>query len=325
MDPLQLAAILKDHKSYIQTHNYPDPDAVASAFGLQNFLKQHGVDAQICYDGTVRTLSTKKMFRVFGIDVLASDKIAEMTPEDYIVTVDSQKYNANITDFIGDEVACIDHHPTYIACDYQYKDVRQVGACATLIAEYFYRTGTPMTAAVAAALAYGIKMDTNDFIRGTTNLDIDMFSYVYKLADVEKIGTMYKNVMELSDLQAYGAAIDNIKIRDGVGFACIPLDCPDALIAVISDFILSLNVVDLAVVYAVRKDGVKFSVRSEIAAIDAGNLIHSVLEEYGNGGGHQAMAGGFIPAENLHKIPAGLCVIEEAFMQQVDQMKRGIL
>ncbi|MCI9123877.1 MAG: DHH family phosphoesterase [Eubacterium sp.] len=325
MDPFQLVAILKGHKSYIQTHNYPDPDAVASAFGLQSFLKQHGVDAQICYDGTVRTLSTKKMFQVFGIDVLASDKIAEMTPKDYIVTVDSQKYNANITDFIGDEVACIDHHPTYIACDYQYKDVRQAGACATLIAEYFYRTGTTMTKTVAAALAYGIKMDTNDFIRGTTDLDIDMFSYVYKLADVEKIGTMYKDVMELSDLQAYGAAIDNIRIRDGVGFACIPLDCPDALIAIISDFILSLNVVDLAIVYAVRKDGVKFSVRSEIRAIDAGSLVHSVLEEYGNGGGHQAMAGGFIPAENLQKIPAGLCVIEEKFMQQAEQMKRGIL
>ena len=83
--------------------------------------------------------------------------------------------------------------------------------------------------------------------------------------------------------------------------------------------------VDLAIVYAVRKDGVKFSVRSEIRAIDAGSLVHSVLEEYGNGGGHQAMAGGFIPAENLQKIPAGLCVIEEKFMQQAEQMKRGIL
>lgn len=52
MNPLQLVELLKGHKNYIQTHNYPDPDAVASAFGLQNFLRQHGVDAQICYDGT---------------------------------------------------------------------------------------------------------------------------------------------------------------------------------------------------------------------------------------------------------------------------------
>lgn len=325
MNPLQLVELLKGHNNYIQTHNYPDPDAVASAFGLQYFLKQHGVDAQICYDGTIDKLSTKKMFEVFGIEILQADEIKEMTEEDYIVTVDSQKYNANLTDLIGDEVACIDHHPTYIECIYQYKDVRQAGACASLVAEYFYQTGTQMSESVAAALAYGIKMDTNDFIRGVTNLDIDMFAYVYKQADVDKIETMYNNVLELSDLQAYGAAIDNIHINQGVGFACIPLDCPDALIAIISDFILSLNVVDVSVIYAVRKDGIKFSVRSERKDIDAGKLIAAVLHNYGNGGGHQAMAGGFIPKENLDRLESLHGHIEKGFMNQIQVMKRGSL
>ena len=108
MNPLQLAELLRGHKNYIQTHNYPDPDAVASAYGLQSFLRCHGVDAQICYDGTVENLSTKKMFQVFEIDVLTADKIKDMTKEDYIVAVDSQKYNANLTDLLGNEVACID-------------------------------------------------------------------------------------------------------------------------------------------------------------------------------------------------------------------------
>lgn len=319
MNPLQLVQLLNGHKSYIQTHNYPDPDAIASAYGLQYFLQQHGINAMICYDGDAGKLSTRKMFEVFGIDVLPAEKIAEMTEQDYIVTVDSQKYNANLTDFIGDEVACIDHHPTVVECEYAYKDVRRAGACATLVAEYFYRTGTQMNPSVAAALAYGIKMDTDDFIRGVTNLDIDMFAYVYKQADVDKLENMYNNVLEFDDLKAYGAAIDNIHINDGVGFACIPFDCPDALVAIISDFILSLDVVDISVIYAVRKDGVKFSVRSERRMADAGKLVEKALESYGSGGGHQAMAGGFIPKENLDKIAGGLhTMVEEAFMKQVD-------
>ena len=171
MDPLRLVEILRGHKNYIQTHNYPDPDAVASAFGLQYFLRQHGVDARICYDGTVDKLSTKKMFEVFQIDVLPADQIKDMTKEDYIVAVDSQKYNANLTDLAGEEVACIDHHPTFIECSYQYGDIRKAGACSSLIAQYFYKTGTPMNQTVAAALAYGIKVDTADFIRGVTELD----------------------------------------------------------------------------------------------------------------------------------------------------------
>ena len=322
MNPLQLVELLRGHKNYIQTHNYPDPDAVASAFGLQYFLKQHGVSSQICYDGKVEKLSTRKMFEVFGIDVLAADKIKDMTEEDYIVAVDSQKYNANLTDLIGDEVACIDHHPTFIECSYEYRDIRKTGACSTLIAQYFYETDTPMSASVAAALAYGIKIDTADFIRGVTDLDLDMFSYVYKLADVDKIKTMYHDVLELADLQAYGAAIDNIYINDGVGFAWIPLDCPDALIAIISDFILSLNVVDVSIVYAVRKDGIKFSVRCEHKDVDAGKMVAAVLNNYGSGGGHQEMAGGFIPKENIDRISGMHARIEEAFMNQIRLMRR---
>ena len=322
MNPLQLVELLRGHKNYIQTHNYPDPDAVASAFGLQYFLKQHGVEATICYEGTVEQLSTRKMFEVFQIDVLEASQIQDMTEQDYIVAVDSQKYNANLTDLVGDEVACIDHHPTFIECSYQYGDIRKAGACSTLIAQYFYQTRTPMDATVAAALAYGIKVDTADFIRGVTELDLDMFAYVYKQADVDKIKIMYHDVLELDDLKAYGAAIDNIYINDGVGFAWIPLDCPDALIAIISDFILSLNVVDISIVYAVRRDGIKFSVRSEHGDIDAGKMVANVLKDYGSGGGHREMAGGFIPKENMDRIDGMHARIEEEFMKQIQLMKQ---
>lgn len=263
MNPMELVEILKGHKTYIQTHNFPDPDAIASAFGLQHFLEQHGIRAEICYDGKVEKLSTKKMFEVFGIEVFPEEEIRDMKETDYIVMVDSQKYNANLTDFVGNDVACIDHHPTYTECSYAYKDVRQVGACSTLIAEYYQKTDTPIAPAVASALVYGIKMDTADFLRGVTELDVDMFAYLYKRADAELIQDMYKNVMEFADLKAYGAAIDNIHVYDGVGFAAIPFDCPDALVAIISDFILSLDVVAVSVVYAIRPDGIKFSVRSE--------------------------------------------------------------
>lgn len=319
MDPFRLIEILKGHKTYIQTHNFPDPDAVASAFALQNFLKQHGIPADICYDGRIEKLSTRKMITVFGIEAKSREEIEDiMREEDYIIMVDSQKYNANITDFIGDEVACIDHHPTMIECDYAYKDVRKVGACATIIAEYFRQTDTPIDSVVAAALAYGIKMDTADFIRGTTDLDVDMFAYVYRTADVQKLVTMYTNVMEFSDLKAYAAAIDSIRVYQNVGFAAIPFDCPDALIAIISDFILSLDVVDISIIYAVRSDGIKFSIRSALPEIDAGMVIDRALQGYGNGGGHPSMAGGFIPKENADRLVADRDYkIQKLFLQQL--------
>jgi hypothetical protein len=53
MEPLKLVELLKNHRVFIQTHNFPDPDAIASGFGLQYFLREHGVESTICYDGKI--------------------------------------------------------------------------------------------------------------------------------------------------------------------------------------------------------------------------------------------------------------------------------
>lgn len=323
MQPDTLIEILEGHKVYVQTHNYPDPDAIASAFGLQEFLRQHGIETILCYEGKVEKLSTKKMFEVFQISIFPIEDIQDMKPEDYIIVVDAQKYNANITDFIGDEVACIDHHPVYNQCEYRYRDIREVGACASIIVDYFKSTNTPLNPQVAAALAYGIKMDTADFTRGSTGFDAKMFSYAFCRADAKLLNEMYKDIMEFQDLKAYGAAIDNVHVYDAVGFAKIPFDCPDALIAIISDFILALDVVTVSIVYAVRSDGMKFSVRSEVEEIDAGVLTRAALEGIGSGGGHKEMAGGFIPAEKVSLLQNNTDYeIEQRFMNVMKQSEK---
>ena len=186
------------------------------------------------------------------------------------------------------------------------------------MADYFRQTETEISPNVAAALAYGIKMDTADFTRGAYPYDAEVFSYLFERADVHLINDMYMNVMELSDLKAYGAAIDSIRLYGEVGFAKIPFDCPDALIAIISDFILSLDVVTVSVVYSMRADGIKFSVRSEIDAVDAGKVAASALSGIGNGGGHKGMAGGFIHSSKWGQLGDDMDKeIESRFMQSI--------
>lgn len=304
MDWKALVDLLKGHKTYLQTHNFPDPDALASAYGMQQFLKYHGVETTICYEGTIDKLSTKRMLTEFDIEAFPYNEVeADMQEEDYIVTIDGQKYNSNFTDLPGNEVACIDHHPTYIDCEYKYKDVRIVGACSSLITEYFVKSNTPMDENTASVLIYGLRMDTASLTRGIAELDIDMFSYLYKCADNDKVMGFSINVMEMSDLKAYGAAIENISVINGIGFAHIPFECNDALIAMISDFILSLNEVNACIVYADREGGYKLSVRSIKEEIHSGKLTADALEGIGSGGGHAAMAGGIIypeAAKNMH-------------------------
>lgn len=302
MNPLDLIGILAGHTVYIQTHNFPDPDAIASAFGLQQFLHFHGIQATLCYDGKIDRLSAKKMLDTFGITMYSKNDISDMEGKDLIVLIDSQKLNKNVTDLVGDEVACIDHHPTFVPMEYHYQDIRMVGACASLIAEYYVRSGNTLDRNVATALLYGIKMDTLQFTRGVTPLDIEMFGFLFPLCDQEVLADLERNNMEFSDLKAYGEAIERIELYDKIGFSCIPFSCPDALIAILSDFILALIEVEVAVVFSFREDGIKLSVRSEDPDIHAGDLLHEALKGLGSGGGHAVMGGGLIPKENQHKL-----------------------
>ena len=140
-----LIELLRGHKVYLQTHNFPDPDAISSAFGLKRYLEYYGITSTICYVGSIDRFNTRKMMDTFGIEIYSYDDIPDMQAEDYIVHVDCQKPNANTTDLLGNEVACVDHHPVFVKTeDYKFEDIRIVGACASIVASYFQTSGVPM-------------------------------------------------------------------------------------------------------------------------------------------------------------------------------------
>ena len=320
---LELVEYCRSHKVYIQTHNFPDMDAIASAFGLQGLLAHYGVPATLCYVGKIDSLSTRKMTELLNIEITSYSVLKEqMREEDAVICVDSQKLGGNIKDLVGDEVACIDHHPTYRQVAYRYADIRPVGSCATLIAEYYQKLNVPMRKDVATALLYGLKMDTAHFSRGVTPLDIEMFGYLFPQADVKKLADLEKNALESSDLKAIGYAIENIRVYDRVGFVSIPFSCPEALIATVADFILYIEEVEIAIVYSHRADDIKFSVRTEDPTIHAGRLVRRALKDVGDGGGHPEMAGGAIPKENLPALGSYPDdVIRDRFLQALETLK----
>lgn len=322
-DFIKLVELCKGHNIYIQTHNFPDPDAIASAYGLQKLLLLYDISSELCYDGRIDKLSASKMLSLFKIHMLPYEELRpSLQEEDYVICVDTQKNAGNVTDIIGDEVACIDHHPTFVSVEYKYQDLRITGACATLIAGYYKELNHEPDPDVATALLYGLKMDTLQFTRGVTELDIQMFEFLFQYCDQEKLSDLERNNMEFEDLKAYGAAIESIELYDKTGFSCIPFSCPDALIGILSDFILALIEVEVAVVFSYREDGIKLSVRSEDPEIHAGNLMHDALAGIGNGGGHAAMAGGLIKKEReamLGRYPKD--AIRDLFLKVLDEGK----
>lgn len=289
-----LKEINREHV-YIQTHNFPDPDAIASAYGLQRLLAHRGVTATICYNGKIDRYSTDKLRELMEIELLNVEDIASvLNEEDEVILVDSQKGNSNIINITGDEIICIDHHPYNDKYQYRFTDIRpEVGACATMIAQYFFENQVPMDEKIATTLTYGIRIDTNNLTRGVSKLDIEMLYRMFDLCDYETIHMLENSNLCFEDLVAYSQAISSIEVYDNVSFADTGRDCP--VIANISDFMLALKEVAFSVVYSRKEGGIKLSVRSEKSSLDAGKIVGEALEGMGNGGGHASMAGGFVP------------------------------
>lgn len=93
-----------------------------------------------------------------------------------------------------------------------------------------------------------------------------------------------------------------------------------------SDFLLSLADVEVVVLYAKRKGGYKFSIRSERADVHGGDLANQALSKLGNGGGHVGMAGGFaannkLPVQEEYFYDA----VQSHFIQTIREMYPQIL
>lgn len=300
MDYNRLIELCRGKTVWIQTHNFPDPDAIGSAFGLQEFLDHYGIPSELCHDGEIDKLSSIKMLSLLKKPLHPVDDVSSrMKPEDMIILVDCQKNSGNTTDFIGEEVAVIDHHPTFVEINYEYADLRISGSCAALIADYFRTAGVTPSVKAATALLYGMRTDTLQFSRGVTPFDIEMFGYLFSFADQSVLAELENNNMEFGDLHAYGASIENIRVFGTVGFSFLDFECPDSLVGILSDFLLSLVEVEFVVLYAKRANGYKFSFRSERADANAGQIAYEGLKDWGNGGGHATMAGGFVPKARI--------------------------
>lgn len=317
-DPKALLSLCAGRPVYVQTHNFPDPDALGSGYGLCRLLEHFGLSATLCYDGLLDKRACRKMVDAFGIHAVP---LNELRPANNAIgiTVDSQKGAGNVTPLPIETAACVDHHPTFAPADYRYKDVRMAGSCSTLIADYYKLLNVDPDPNAAGALLYGLKIDTRQFSRGVRPLDIEMFRFLNRFCDEDKLRTLGAHTLLFSDLRAYASAFETIRVYGSCGFSEIEFPCSDDIVAMIADFFLSLDELDLAVVFTRRDDGIKLSIRSDRKDVDAGAWVKKALDGIGTGGGHAYMAGGLISPKHIPDLfPYPEEIIRDRFLRALD-------
>ena len=235
---------------FLQTHNFPDHDAVASVFALQALLAAEGIPAELIYDGELQRDSLRQMIAELGIAIRPQAEVAR-TDDDEIIVVDGCKGNKNVTDLVGTEIAVIDHHQVAAPDDVPFVDIRpEVGACSTIVHSYFEELGHEVPRRVATALLIGLNTDTALLTRGVSEADVTAFARLYRVADVALNNAILRNYIQTKDLDFFRFAWINLRIEDSLAFCHFPDGCNQNLLGILGDFFLAVQEVDFVVLAA---------------------------------------------------------------------------
>lgn len=283
-----------NNKLFIQTHDFPDPDAIASAYGLHNFLKLNNVESTIIYCGEIQRTALQKMVLNLGIKIFR-DKEVDISPNDYIIIVDGCKGSQNVTDLPGYEIAVIDHHIVKKPEDVPYIQIEDnIGSCSTLITEYYMKDSISIPENCATALMVGISRDTDMLTRKVTERDIEAYHYLYKFSDNNTVNSILRNNIQLSDFDYFNKAINNLNKNEKTAWCYFEEGCSTNLMGIIGDFILSAQEINFCIIFSKNNNSISISIRNERLDINAANVAKKITNGIGAGGGHKEMAGGVI-------------------------------
>jgi len=343
-----LGTFLEEHSG--ETHlgviqDYPDPDAIGSAFLHQIICREYDIQFEIVFDGKVSHQQNKALVNLLGLKLSNFDQNIELDKFDGAVFIDNQGTTApEITAAIEESglptLIVIDHHEPQDRLSPAFKDLRRVGATATIYVDYLQQgiiDFTPETKdhiLAATAMMHGVLTDTNNLIRAEED-DFKAALFLSKIYDRDMLDQIMsqarsKRTMEVINIALKNrTAVENITVA-GVGY--LRSDDRDA-IPQTADFLLSEENIHTAIVYGIveeneNKELLIGSVRSNKLALNIDQFIKDAFGKNHQGvyyGGGKLSAGGF-------EIPLGFLSGEynEGYQDQKwdvydQQMKHKIL
>lgn len=281
----------------ILLQNNPDPDAIASAAALKLLLKElAGCDTVIAHAGVVGRAENRSMLRYLGTNMRDA---ADTPPDrfDLVAMVDTQPGFGNnpVEDQARVDIV-IDHHGRSGRMpDVAFRDIRpNYGATSTILGEYLRAAGIDPPMSLATALAYGIQSDTQDLGRESTNADIEMFTYLYPLANKRLLSRIENEQQPREYFTAVSRALRDSRTYGNTIVCWLGRMINPDMTGEIADLLLRLDEGDWAVCQGLYKGTLYVSLRTDFRNADAGGVMKKIVGVLGTGGGHEMLAGGQI-------------------------------
>jgi nanoRNase/pAp phosphatase (c-di-AMP/oligoRNAs hydrolase) len=128
----------------------------------------------------------------------------------------------------------IDHHPVTVKKGVKFIDIRpNYGAASSIMVEYLRAANIKPSVALATALFYGIKVDTQNFEKNAQPADGSSFRYLFSLANLNLVRKLELTDLRRSELKYFKIALNELKVSKGKAFVHVGrVWSPDILVII---------------------------------------------------------------------------------------------
>ncbi|MCB1124220.1 MAG: DHH family phosphoesterase, partial [Verrucomicrobiae bacterium] len=278
----------------IMMHDYPDPDALASACGLK-FLAEtaFNIPAKVVFQGVIGRRENRTMVEILKLPIVKF-KPEDLENNKFIALVDTQPaFENNSFPKRRKATLVIDQHHSQKEPKAECAIVdTECGATSVILAEAINAQGLDLPTNLATALAYGIISDTMNLYRAHRPDIVEIYLQVIAHSDMKALAQIQNPVRTRRYFATLGKGINNAIARAGLIYAHLgEVENPD-LVSQIADFLLTYKTMKRSFCTGRFNGRLHVSLRLEKPTVNAGRVLRDIFDNPADAGGHGVIAGG---------------------------------
>jgi len=276
-----------------------DPDSMASAMALKRILWKKVRHAWVYRINAIKRADNLAFVKLLTVDQKHIRYLKRSAISKWAL-VDSQPHHHKLfMDHKYDII--IDHHPVTDPIEAGFLDIREdYGANASIMTEYLKAGKIKPSPRLATALFYGIKTDTDNFVRASIDHDMSAFKYLYQFTSMRILKKIESSEMTRGMLPKYRQAMERLIFIGNIAFVHMDrVQNPDILV-MIADFFMKVADIQWSIVSGVYQKTLVVIMRNASFQGDAGKTAQKIFGGWkGSAGGHRNAARAEIPLENI--------------------------
>lgn len=281
----RLAIILQDN---------PDPDSISSGLALQTYAGTLNLESDLIYGGRIGHQQNRALVNTLNANMIRAEQTDFEDYEAYAMLDVSTHSNCSLPEEISPTII-VDHHSAVSnQASAEFEDIIDVGATATILANYMKYANIDIDEALATSLVFAVLTDTDNFTRGATHLDFTTLEFLLPSISNDLLQTFQNPPISADTLEVIRKSIRSSRIKGGYLISNVGEVKDRDAIAQAADYLLRREGTLTTLIYGIEGDSVYISGRTSDIRLHIGKLMKEIYDEIGSAGGHPSMGGGRI-------------------------------